>query len=155
MSKWDAEYINVDQATLFDLVLAANYLDIKPLMDLGCKAIALQIKGFGNCALFVFCSLFSVLCCVFFNCLFVRFYLYHNTETLIVFQENHQMISEHISTSPMILRKLRKTKSVGKTVGVRKRLEYISYIASIFDFLPTFFFGFGFFFFGQIVSFVN
>jgi S-phase kinase-associated protein 1 len=30
---------------LFEIILAANYLDIKPLLDLGCKAVALEIKG--------------------------------------------------------------------------------------------------------------
>ena len=30
---------------LFQVVLAANFLDIKPLLDLGCKTIASQIKG--------------------------------------------------------------------------------------------------------------
>ena len=42
---WDAEFAKVDQATLFDLILAANYLDIKPLLDLTCKTVANMIKG--------------------------------------------------------------------------------------------------------------
>lgn len=42
---WDREFCNVDQATLFKLVLAANFLDIKPLLDLTCKTIANLIKG--------------------------------------------------------------------------------------------------------------
>ena len=42
-----AEYItkDVDQALLFDIVLAANYLDIKPLLKLGSAKIASLIKG--------------------------------------------------------------------------------------------------------------
>ena len=44
---WYAEYIikDVDQALLFDIVLAANYLDIKPLLRLGSARIAALIKG--------------------------------------------------------------------------------------------------------------
>jgi len=42
---WDKEFTNVDQATLFELILAANYLDIKPLLDLTCKTVANMIKG--------------------------------------------------------------------------------------------------------------
>jgi len=42
---WDAEFCRVDQATLFELILAANYLDIKPLLDLTCKTVANMIKG--------------------------------------------------------------------------------------------------------------
>ncbi|GFH18611.1 SKP1-like protein 1A [Haematococcus lacustris] len=42
---WDAEFVNVDQDLLFNLVLAANYLDIKSLMDLTCQTVAKMIKG--------------------------------------------------------------------------------------------------------------
>jgi len=42
---WDKEFCDVDQATLFELILAANYLDIKPLLDLTCKTVANMIKG--------------------------------------------------------------------------------------------------------------
>ncbi|KAJ9066632.1 hypothetical protein DSO57_1007706 [Entomophthora muscae] len=42
---WDVEFCKVDQGTLFDLLLAANYLDIKQLLDLICKVIANMIKG--------------------------------------------------------------------------------------------------------------
>ena len=37
--------LQVDQGTLFDLILAANYLDIKGLLDVTCKAVAEMIKG--------------------------------------------------------------------------------------------------------------
>ena len=33
------------QEGLFDLVLGANYMDIKPALDLACAAVAAQIKG--------------------------------------------------------------------------------------------------------------
>ncbi|KAG0488517.1 hypothetical protein HPP92_007080 [Vanilla planifolia] len=42
---WDADFAKVDQATLFDLILAANYLNIKPLLDLTCQTVADMIKG--------------------------------------------------------------------------------------------------------------
>ncbi|KAF0482749.1 E3 ubiquitin ligase complex SCF subunit sconC [Gigaspora margarita] len=42
---WDAEFCKVDQGTLFELILSANYLDIKPLLDLTCKTVANMIKG--------------------------------------------------------------------------------------------------------------
>lgn len=45
ISAWDSEFCRVDQATLFELILAANYLDIKPLLDLTCKTVANMIKG--------------------------------------------------------------------------------------------------------------
>jgi len=45
IAPWDKDFCNVDQATLFELILAANYLDIKPLLDLTCKTVANMIKG--------------------------------------------------------------------------------------------------------------
>merc|ERR1712139_546721 len=41
---WDAEFVKVDDDTLFSLILAANYLDIKSLPDLTCKTVADYIK---------------------------------------------------------------------------------------------------------------
>ena len=45
ISPWDKSFCSVDQATLFELILAANFLDIKPLLDLTCKTVANMIKG--------------------------------------------------------------------------------------------------------------
>jgi len=45
LKKWDAEFVNVDKPTLFDLIMAANYLDIKSLLDLTCMTVADMIKG--------------------------------------------------------------------------------------------------------------
>ncbi|TKC49272.1 hypothetical protein EI555_017152 [Monodon monoceros] len=41
----DQEFLQVDQGTLFELILAANYLDIKGLPDVTCKTVASMIKG--------------------------------------------------------------------------------------------------------------
>ncbi|KAG6776607.1 hypothetical protein D5086_011647 [Populus alba] len=66
LKAWDTEFVKVDQATLFDLILAlmkstgynvnqeavfigdveaANYLNIKNLLDLTCQRVADMIKG--------------------------------------------------------------------------------------------------------------
>merc|ERR1712020_744978 len=44
-SEWDLEYLNIDDGTLFELILAANYLDISQLLDVCCKQVANMIKG--------------------------------------------------------------------------------------------------------------
>jgi len=43
--QWDRDFVKVDDATLFNLILASNYLEIKPLLDLTCRAVADEIKG--------------------------------------------------------------------------------------------------------------
>jgi len=45
ISSWDMDFLKVDQGTLFELILAANYLDIKGLLDVTCKTVANMIKG--------------------------------------------------------------------------------------------------------------
>ena len=42
---WYANFVQVDQQMLFDLVAAANFMDIKPLLDLTCLAVSILIKG--------------------------------------------------------------------------------------------------------------
>ncbi|XP_027360467.1 SKP1-like protein 1B isoform X2 [Abrus precatorius] len=44
LKAWDADFVKVDQATLFDLILAANYLNIKSLLDLTCQTVADMIR---------------------------------------------------------------------------------------------------------------
>ncbi|CAD5221820.1 unnamed protein product [Bursaphelenchus okinawaensis] len=45
ISSWDVEFLKVDQGTLFELILAANYLDVHGLLDVACKTVANMIKG--------------------------------------------------------------------------------------------------------------
>ncbi|PIC32122.1 hypothetical protein B9Z55_012576 [Caenorhabditis nigoni] len=45
ITSWDVEFLKVDQGTLFEIILAANYMDIKGLLDVACKAVANMIKG--------------------------------------------------------------------------------------------------------------
>jgi len=45
VSQWDADFVDVDQEVLFELILAANYMDVKPLLDLCCAKVASMIKG--------------------------------------------------------------------------------------------------------------
>lgn len=42
---WDQEFCKVDLNSLFELILAANYLDIHQLLDVTCKTVANIIKG--------------------------------------------------------------------------------------------------------------
>lgn len=39
-----ARFVEVDQVMLFELVTAANFMDIKPLLDLTCLAVSIYIK---------------------------------------------------------------------------------------------------------------
>ncbi|XP_021737055.1 SKP1-like protein 1A [Chenopodium quinoa] len=45
IKQWDKHFLKIDQETLFELILAANYLNIKGLLDLTCQAIADIIKS--------------------------------------------------------------------------------------------------------------
>lgn len=42
---WDKEFCEVELELLFQMILAANYLDINPMLDLTCKTVANMIKG--------------------------------------------------------------------------------------------------------------
>ena len=45
VNEWYADYVNVEQELLFELILAANFLDIKSLLELCCAKVASVIKG--------------------------------------------------------------------------------------------------------------
>eukprot|EP00921_Rhytidocystis_pertsovi_P002842 GHVQ01004785.1.p1 GENE.GHVQ01004785.1~~GHVQ01004785.1.p1 ORF type:complete len:168 (+),score=29.56 GHVQ01004785.1:152-655(+) len=42
---WDAKFVDVDQAMLNEIIVAANFMDIKPLLDLTCAKVASKLKG--------------------------------------------------------------------------------------------------------------
>jgi S-phase kinase-associated protein 1 len=42
---WYAEFIDVDRKIIFDLITAANYLNIEPLLRLACLRLSTSIKG--------------------------------------------------------------------------------------------------------------
>ena len=43
--KWDVQFVNKDQSLLYDLLMAANYLDAEKLLKLICWKVAEMIKG--------------------------------------------------------------------------------------------------------------
>ncbi|KAH7847743.1 hypothetical protein Vadar_029821 [Vaccinium darrowii] len=45
LKSFDAQFVNVEQEVLFDLIRAANYLGIKGLLDMTCQTVADMIKG--------------------------------------------------------------------------------------------------------------
>lgn len=45
VQEWYANFVNVDQELLFELILAANFMDIHPLLDLTCAKVASMVKG--------------------------------------------------------------------------------------------------------------
>ncbi len=44
VSKWDADFIDVDQEVLFELIVASNWMDVKNLLELGCAKVATMLK---------------------------------------------------------------------------------------------------------------
>jgi S-phase kinase-associated protein 1 len=45
MDPWDVQFCEIDKPILFNLILAANYLDIKLLLDATCKTVAKSLRG--------------------------------------------------------------------------------------------------------------
>jgi S-phase kinase-associated protein 1 len=45
VQEWYSDFISVEQEVLFELILAANYMDIKALLDLTCATVASMITG--------------------------------------------------------------------------------------------------------------
>ncbi|ODV77517.1 E3 ubiquitin ligase SCF complex, Skp subunit [Suhomyces tanzawaensis NRRL Y-17324] len=45
VEEWDKNFLKVDQEMLYDIIMAANYLNITPLMISGCKVVAEMIKS--------------------------------------------------------------------------------------------------------------
>ena len=44
IDEWDQKFME-DQEMLFEIILAANYLEVKALLDVGCRTVANMIKG--------------------------------------------------------------------------------------------------------------
>ncbi|KAH9859218.1 hypothetical protein J1614_012234 [Plenodomus biglobosus] len=45
IDEWDQMFMQVDQEMLFDIIIAAQYLEVKALLDIACKTVANMIKG--------------------------------------------------------------------------------------------------------------
>lgn len=45
VSPWYADFVTLDQTTLFELILAAHSLELKPLLDLTCAYVSSMLKG--------------------------------------------------------------------------------------------------------------
>ncbi|KAG6498322.1 SKP1-like protein 11 [Zingiber officinale] len=45
LSAWDKEFVKLDPSSLYDLFIAANYLDVKGLVDFIAETVADMIKG--------------------------------------------------------------------------------------------------------------
>ena len=45
VNEWYANFVQLDQEVLFELILAANFMDIKSLLELSCAKVASLIKG--------------------------------------------------------------------------------------------------------------
>ena len=43
--EWDYNFIGVDNDSILSLILAANFMDIKPLLELASAAVACKIRG--------------------------------------------------------------------------------------------------------------
>jgi S-phase kinase-associated protein 1 len=43
VQKWYADFVDVEQVVLFELIQAANFMDIKPLLDLTCTKVTTMI----------------------------------------------------------------------------------------------------------------
>lgn len=44
ISQWDQKFLQVDQELLFEIILAANFMEIRPLLEVGCRTVANMIK---------------------------------------------------------------------------------------------------------------
>lgn len=45
VGKWDEAFFDLKHEVLLEIILAANYLAIKPLLDAGCKMVANLLRG--------------------------------------------------------------------------------------------------------------
>merc|ERR1712001_359691 len=45
LDAWDKEFVTVDKGILLDIIMAANYLHIPGLIEMGCMTVASMVKG--------------------------------------------------------------------------------------------------------------
>lgn len=45
LDEWDKQFFSINQETMYEIILASNYLNIPQLLDSGCKVIANMIRG--------------------------------------------------------------------------------------------------------------
>lgn len=45
ITEWDYKFMNVENEMIYEIMLLANYLDIRSLFELTCKTVANMIKG--------------------------------------------------------------------------------------------------------------
>ncbi len=45
VQEWYERFVDLDQEALYEIILASNYMDIKPLLDLTCAVVASMVKG--------------------------------------------------------------------------------------------------------------
>lgn len=45
VAPWYGDFVSVPIEELYEIILAANYLDIKPLLEVTCAAVAAMMKG--------------------------------------------------------------------------------------------------------------
>lgn len=45
LNAWAKQFVGVPLEMLFEMIQAANFLDLKPMLDVTCKAVAEMIKG--------------------------------------------------------------------------------------------------------------
>ena len=46
--EWYSNFVSIDQEMLFELILAANYMEIHQLIDLTCATVTTMIRGKSN-----------------------------------------------------------------------------------------------------------
>ena len=54
VDEWYATFIQVEQEILFEIILAANYLDIKSLLELSCATVASMMKGISILYIYIY-----------------------------------------------------------------------------------------------------
>ena len=108
VQKWYADFVDLEQVLLFELILAANFMDIKPLLDLTCATVASMIKG-KTVSNLVFCV-----------CGVLSQVLVSDPPRFVLLFFFSPRKSATLSTLPMIFLRKRKPRCERRTNGARK-----------------------------------